>query len=602
MVVSSRTRRMCISVSPLLLIVTLITLYTASVTASEESNIRANSTKPLTQFFISDGLTTQDLDMGISPGDLATVLAGNGISITNVIYSGTNNAAGLFNGGIDIIGFANGVILSSGTISNVIGPNIEDFISMANGSPPDMDLTMLITPTIAIDASILEFDFVPDGNQVFFQYVFGSDEYNESVIAPYEDVFGAFIDGQNCALVGADYISIHTIHNGPTNNGPGSHPELYRNNDDMPSTPINTEADGLTVVLTCGALVTANNTYHIKFAIADGALSTVDSWVFLKAGSLTTDISISLAPDTGKLCVDNPYEIVASIIDIPQENILVSFEVVSGPNDGLLGSVPTNISGQATISYTSTLSGTDMIQASFVDSNGQPRVSELIEVHWSPCLPPTFTPTPTPTPTSTLTPTITPTFTPTPTPTPTPTVTITPTITTTPIPGCELYPIALHANTLIGVAPGDIIPDILNGNQPGNFGWLSWTGNMSQGALVTSLTPPGDSDTYINPNDPGDHVISIGDWIRGRPGVANSNQVRQALDNLMNYDIIIPVWDTSQGNGSNAQYHTVDFAQVHITDYYLPGQNRISVIFQGYVQCNVGNSGNSFSLDIERSK
>ena len=67
----------------------------------------------------------------------------------------------------------------------------------------------------------------------------------------------------------------------------------------------------------------------------------------------------------------------------------------------------------------------------------------------------------------------------------------------------------MHTYLLNGVQPGDILPDILNGTQPGNFGWLTWTGDNGLPALVTSLTPPGDSHTYINPNDPLDHIVSI---------------------------------------------------------------------------------------------
>ena len=72
---------------------------------------------------------------------------------------------------------------------------------------------------------------------------------------------------------------------------------------------------------------------------------------------------------------------------------------------------------------------------------------------------------------------------------------------------CELYPIALSAQTLSNAAPGTILSNIYNGTQPGNFGWLSWGGSPSEPTLVTSLTPPGDSSTYVNPDDPNDHHL-----------------------------------------------------------------------------------------------
>ena len=75
---------------------------------------------------------------------------------------------------------------------------------------------------------------------------------------------------------------------------------------------------------------------------------------------------------------------------------------------------------------------------------------------------------------------------------------------------CELYPIALWVASLAGRQPGDTIADIFNGTGRGNFGWLTWAGDNGVPALVASLTPPGNSGTYVNPHAPGDHTISIG--------------------------------------------------------------------------------------------
>jgi len=153
-------------------------------------------------------------------------------------------------------------------------------------------------------------------------------------------------------------------------------------------------------------------------------------------------------------------------------------------------------------------------------------------------------------------------------------------------PVCDLYPIALHEDTLAGVAQGDLVEDIWNGAQPGNFGWLTWTGANRENVLATSLTPPGDSDTYINPYDPADTRVSIGDWVEGRPGVTNSRSVRSALDLLKNEEfIIVPVWDMVEKNGANTNYHVINFAKVRLTDYQLPNQNTISAEFIEFAVC-----------------
>ena len=238
---------------------------------------------------LSAALVSQDLTV-VTATDLANVLVGSGVTISNVTYTGANISAGQFAGATGIIGFDDGVILSSGNIASVAGPNVQDGVTTDLGLPGDADLDVLSgVPTL--DATVLEFDFVPDADKVFFQYVFASDEYNEYVNSPFNDVFAFFINGVNCAqTVGGLPVSINTINNGnPYGTLPNSHPELYRNNDLQDGGgAIDTEMDGLTVVLTCEAAVIPNATNHIKLAIADGSDHVLDSNVFLRAGSFST--------------------------------------------------------------------------------------------------------------------------------------------------------------------------------------------------------------------------------------------------------------------------------------------------------------------------
>ena len=152
---------------------------------------------------------------------------------------------------------------------------------------------------------------------------------------------------------------------------------------------------------------------------------------------------------------------------------------------------------------------------------------------------------------------------------------------------CQLYPIALSAKSVAGVAAGAVVNDIISGAQPGNFGWLTWAGSPSEPTLVTSLTPPGNSNTYINPKNPSDRELSVGDWMQGKPGVTNSKSVRDALDNLKTIDLIVPVWNETQGQGNNGLYRVSAFAKVRLLSYQLTGQSRISVRFLGYAQCPV---------------
>ena len=236
------------------------------------------------------GLVVEPINGTVTADSLASMLVGDGGGVSVVgdaTYTGASNASGTFSGGDGIIGFGSGILLTSGDVGNVVGQNgqnSDDSITANNGEANDLDLDAL-SGFDTHDASVLEFNFTTDQDTVFFQYVFASDEYNEWVNTPFNDTFGFFVNGTNCATVGGDPITINTINK-------NTHADLYRNNDptDFPpgETPIETEMDGLTVVLTCQATVNTTEPNHIKLAIADASDFALDSAVFLKTGSFST--------------------------------------------------------------------------------------------------------------------------------------------------------------------------------------------------------------------------------------------------------------------------------------------------------------------------
>lgn len=252
----------------------------------------------------SGGLTTQDLTTALTPEVLANDLLGGGVAISDVSYTGDDTAAGRFSGGTGIIGFGSGVILSTGDVADVVGPNESSQTGTPFFGPGDSDLDDLSGFT-TLDAAVLEFDFVPQTNTINFQYVFASEEYNEYVGSQFNDVFAFWVNDENCAVVGGPAasgpllpISINTINNGESVfDTPPSNPNLYINNDPFdPDSTGNTvpqgslrdtEMDGLTVVLTCQAEVDAGETNHLKLAIADASDAIYDAAVFIRAGSFT---------------------------------------------------------------------------------------------------------------------------------------------------------------------------------------------------------------------------------------------------------------------------------------------------------------------------
>ena len=241
-------------------------------------------------------LRVTDLNQGISAEDMVNTLLGGGVTVSNIRYTGATNASGLFCSGTGIIGFGAGVLLTSGSAGNVIGPNNSPNATTDNGLGGDPDLTAIIaggTSNETFDASVLEFDFVPNSNTVQFSYVFGSEEYNEFVDSQFNDVFAFFVNGTNFALIPATTtpVSINNVNNGYSpgvSTGPCRNCSFYIDNVDG---HLSTQLDGLTTVLTFTAPVLAYQVNHMKLAIADAGDRLLDSAVFIQAGSLRSGTS-----------------------------------------------------------------------------------------------------------------------------------------------------------------------------------------------------------------------------------------------------------------------------------------------------------------------
>jgi hypothetical protein len=225
------------------------------------------------------------------PSDLIENILGPDItSYTLVNFAGLagnpNASAGLFNGGLDAgLGIENGIVLSSGLISNAIGPNSSDGgFTYSLNLPGDAQLSALAA-TDTYDATILEFDFVPQFNELFIEFVFGSEEYNEFVFS-FNDAFAFYLNGINIALVPgtSDPVTINNINL-------SVNPTYYKNNsydDFFPGPyPYCNEMDGLTTVLVASGSVNESQTNTIKLAIADALDDVWDSWVFIKSESFS---------------------------------------------------------------------------------------------------------------------------------------------------------------------------------------------------------------------------------------------------------------------------------------------------------------------------
>lgn len=234
--------------------------------------------------------SSQASALAITPTDdgdaLANALIGSGISITpgSISYTGATGQAGFFTDGASTIGIDEGILLTTGDATNAQGPNSSGALGSVRGGAGDTDLDELVEdPTF--DANVLEFEFISTGGNLFFDYVFGSEEYNEYVNEGYNDVFAFLVDGINIATIGGEPVSIDTVNCGNAVDPTGSNCDQFNDNDSEPF--LNIEYDGFTNVFTASILGLSSGAHTIKLAIADSGDPLLDSGVFIKANSFT---------------------------------------------------------------------------------------------------------------------------------------------------------------------------------------------------------------------------------------------------------------------------------------------------------------------------
>lgn len=140
-------------------------------------------------------------------------------------------------------------------------------------------LNALIPGYTTHDASVLDIVFTTETGNLFFNFVFASEEYNEWVGSSYNDVFGFFIDGVNIALLpNGSPVSINNVNL-------GANSAYYIDN--TGNIKFDTQYDGFTTVLTAQALGLGAGAHTISLQIADAGDYVLDSAIFLQAGSFS---------------------------------------------------------------------------------------------------------------------------------------------------------------------------------------------------------------------------------------------------------------------------------------------------------------------------
>lgn len=267
-----------------------------------------------------------EVTSGVDEEELINTLLGFGVEIVpgSLQINCPGVAYGTFkqNANPSNIGIDQGIILTTGDAELAEGPNNEEGAFLNNFSPyTDDDLQQLVPNLSIVNACIIEFDFIPEGDMLTFDYVFGSEEYINVVdFDNFNDVFGFFVsgpgidgefsdDGINIALVpGTNLpVSIQTINNGlykvesntTFTDGPCVNCEYYVDNGDgdgffnetwfFDATFI--QYNGFTTILTASLEnLQPGETYHIKLAITDVDDGRYDTGVFIKGESFSTNV------------------------------------------------------------------------------------------------------------------------------------------------------------------------------------------------------------------------------------------------------------------------------------------------------------------------
>ena len=250
------------------------------------------------------------------------VLLGFGVTALNVTINGNPALANTAQGNVGyftntnpLFPINNGLILTTGNASAAVGPN--SGTSFTNNSPAtasvstDPHLNDIAAGSVT-NGVVLEFDFIPSGDTLVFNYMFGSDEYPEFSPSSFNDAFGLFLWGPG---ISGPY-ALAGYPNGGTNIAtiPGGIPVTINNVGDVNNTQYYVfnensstltygdaiQYDGTTVLLTAAASVQCNQLYHIKLAISNVGDQSYDSGVFLEAGSFSSAaVDVAVATVSG---------------------------------------------------------------------------------------------------------------------------------------------------------------------------------------------------------------------------------------------------------------------------------------------------------------
>lgn len=228
-----------------------------------------------------------------SASALVNAIVGSGVTVVGTpAYTGAANQSGTFTNGGNL-GFASGIVLTTGDATAISGSNGSGVETLGgNINNGQFSAADNLSVDLGADGSsgdlvelFFQFQFGDGsaGGDLFFKYVFASEEFLNYVGSQFNDTFQLLLDGKNIALLGNGLnVSVNNVN-------PNSNPSQYVNNvnntNGIPNFQVDIKFDGLTVVLTAKALGLGPGVHTMQFLLADAGDGLLDAGVFIQAGT-----------------------------------------------------------------------------------------------------------------------------------------------------------------------------------------------------------------------------------------------------------------------------------------------------------------------------
>ena len=189
-----------------------------------------------------------------------------------------------------------GIVLTSGNIEDVPGPNTDLNSAGSIGWPGDNDLEAITGVSNTQNASYLSFDFVAPVAQISLEFIMASEEYNQNFECSFADTFAIILTdntastSENIALIPntSDPIQVINVH--PEVSGQcaavnEAYFDMYNYEPFNPAANAIIDYNGQTVTFMVLGDLVVGNAYTMKIVVADALDTSFDTALFVRGNS-----------------------------------------------------------------------------------------------------------------------------------------------------------------------------------------------------------------------------------------------------------------------------------------------------------------------------